>query len=97
LTVKTSLIFGKRFTVFKTVKLFSGFKLFILACTFVGIHYRWALEFVGSPNLPPKVLEFWYLIARIWQPLPKSGNRRQNSVGVGIWKFLPESGDVQPS
>jgi hypothetical protein len=37
---------------------FSGFKLFVVARMFVGIrHYR-ALEFVGSPNLPPKVSEF---------------------------------------
>jgi hypothetical protein len=57
--------FWKTIYGFQNRKLFSGFKLFILACTFVGIHYRWALEFVGSPNLPPKVLEFWYLIARI--------------------------------
>jgi hypothetical protein len=59
LTVKASLIFGK--------PSFYGFKLFILACTFVGIHYRWAIGFVDSPNLLPKVLEFQYLIDEIWQ------------------------------
>jgi flagellar assembly factor FliW len=52
---------------FENFKSFSGFKLFILARTFVRIHYRRALEFVGSLNLPPKVLEFWYPIAEIWQ------------------------------
>jgi len=57
LTVKASLIFGKRFTVFKieNYKSFSEFKFSILACTFVGILHFWALKFVGSPNLPLKV------------------------------------------
>lgn len=62
--------------VFENYKLFFGFKLFILAHTFIGIYHRWALEFVGSPALPPKISEFWFPIARIqqarfWQNRPK--------------------------
>jgi hypothetical protein len=43
---------GKRFTVLKS---FSEFKLFIFVRTFVGIRYRWALEFIDSPNMQPKI------------------------------------------
>jgi hypothetical protein len=50
-------------------KSFSGFKLFILAHTFVEIRYRRALEFVGRPNIPLKVPEFWYPIAGIRRPI----------------------------
>jgi hypothetical protein len=47
---------------FKNHKLFSGFKIFIFAGTFVGIRHSRALEYVGSPNFPSKVPEFWYPI-----------------------------------
>jgi hypothetical protein len=59
---KTTLIFKN-----ENRKSFSGFKLFIFASTFVGICHRQALEFVSSPNLSPKILEFWCLIAKIWR------------------------------
>jgi hypothetical protein len=49
LTVKISLIFEKRFTVFT----FFRFKLLFLARTFVRIRHRRALKFVGSSNLLP--------------------------------------------
>jgi hypothetical protein len=71
LIVKASLIFKK-------LKLFSKFKLFILTHTFVEIRHHWRLEFVGSPNLPLKVLEFWYPIdgirlAKFLQNRPEFG------------------------
>jgi hypothetical protein len=47
---------------FKNYKSFFGFKFFILVGTFVGIRHSRALEFVGSPNLPLNVSEFWYPI-----------------------------------
>jgi hypothetical protein len=43
---------------FKNRKSFYEFKLSILAHTVMGIRHQQTLEFVGSPNLPPKVLEF---------------------------------------
>jgi hypothetical protein len=43
---------------FKNRKLFSEFKLFILARMFVGICYCQILELVGSSNLLSKVPEF---------------------------------------
>jgi hypothetical protein len=43
--------FWKKIYSFENRKLFSGFKLFILACTFVGIRLCRALEFVGSLRL----------------------------------------------
>jgi hypothetical protein len=46
------------FNGFENRKSFSKFKPFILTCTFVGICYRRALEFVGSLNLLPKISEF---------------------------------------
>jgi hypothetical protein len=58
LTVKTFLIFEKRFTVLKTVNRFLDLNFFILTSTIVRICHRWALEFVGSSNLPPKVPNF---------------------------------------
>jgi hypothetical protein len=59
-------------------KLFSGFKFFILARTFVKIRHHRTLEFVGSPNLPSKVASF----ARIW-PMPESRNFCWNSTVSG--------------
>jgi len=48
---------------FKNCNSFFGFKLFILASTFVGIHHCQVLEFVNSPNLLPNVPKFRYLVA----------------------------------
>jgi hypothetical protein len=59
---------------FEICKSFSGFKLFILAHTFVGIRHRRALKFVGSPNLLSMVLKFWYSIAEIRQHWLDSGD-----------------------
>jgi hypothetical protein len=42
----------------------------IFASTFVKIHYRRALEFIGSPTLPSKIPEFWYPIAGIRRQRP---------------------------
>jgi hypothetical protein len=60
LIVKASLIFGKRFTIydFQNRKSFSEFKVFVLVPTFVGIYHRYASEFVGDSNIPPKVPNF---------------------------------------
>jgi hypothetical protein len=63
LTVKTSLIFEKQITIFKTVNCFLDLKLFIIAGAFVEICHCRALEFIGSLNLLLKVLEFSYPIA----------------------------------
>jgi hypothetical protein len=73
LTVKAYLIFGKTIYGFKNHKSFSKFKLIIIAGTFVGIRHRRVLEFVGSPNQPPKVPEFWYPIAEFRQNRSKPG------------------------
>jgi hypothetical protein len=43
---------------FENCNSFSEFKLIILARTFVGIRHRQTLEFVGSPNLLSKVMNF---------------------------------------
>jgi hypothetical protein len=50
---------------FKNRKSSSEFKFFILATTFVGIHYCGTLKFIGIPNLLLKVLEFWDSITEI--------------------------------
>jgi flagellar assembly factor FliW len=50
--------FWKTIYGFENCKSFSGFKLFTLAHTFMGIHHRRALEFVGNPTLLPKIPEF---------------------------------------
>jgi hypothetical protein len=62
----------------------------------VGIRHHQVLEFVGSPNLPLKVPEFCYPIAEIWQPHPEFSKIGQNPAGVGIWQFVPKSGDDRP-
>jgi len=46
-------------------KSFFGFKLFILARTFVRIRYRRALEFIGNLTLLSKISVLWYSIAGI--------------------------------
>jgi hypothetical protein len=62
------------FNGFENRKLFSKFKLSILTRTFVGIRYHGASKFVGSPNLLPKVSEFWYPIAGIRWHMLDSGD-----------------------
>jgi hypothetical protein len=51
LTKKSLLNFLKTIYDFKNRKSFFEFKLFIIACTFIGICHHWTLEFVGGPNL----------------------------------------------
>jgi len=63
---KSILNFWKTIYSFKNRKSFCGFILFILAGMFVRIPYRRAMEFVDNPNLPPKLIEFWYPIAEFW-------------------------------
>lgn len=60
------------------------------------IRHHWALKFVGSPSLLPKVLEFRYPIAKLdsgkTTNLPKSNDiqhRRRNSVT----RFQPSSSE----
>jgi hypothetical protein len=88
--------FWKTIYGFKNHKSFSKFKLFILVGTFVGIHHRRALEFVCSPNQPPKVPEFWYPIAEFRQNRPKPGWCRNLALSAWIqWRPAPslDSGD----
>jgi hypothetical protein len=58
----------------------------------VGICHRWALEFVGSPTLPPKILEFWYPIAGIRRRGQIPTNHIPASL-AGIYKFMLEFGN----
>jgi hypothetical protein len=62
---------------FKNRKSFFEFKLFILTYTFVEIRHRWALEFVGIPNLLPKVPRFWDSVTRICSNMPESDHCRR--------------------
>jgi hypothetical protein len=86
--------FWKTIYSFKNRKSCFRFKLFILSYMFVGTCHLGALEFVGSPNLQPKVFEFRYPITRFrprqsplesdqpwfWQIWPESCHHRQNPV-----------------
>jgi hypothetical protein len=65
----------------KTVNLFSGFKLFVIARTFVEIRHRRTLEFVGNPNILSKV--------------PNFGIRLMDFGDDRLPESLPEPGDVQ--
>jgi hypothetical protein len=61
-------------SLFNFWKTIYSLRLFILVGTFVGIRHRRALEFVGSPNLPPKVFEFLISDLRIPAPLLESSH-----------------------
>jgi hypothetical protein len=54
------------------------------------IYYCRTLKFVGSPNLPPKVTEFWYLITRYLgqRSSPDSGKTCRNLADVRIRQWF---------
>jgi hypothetical protein len=72
--------------------MFSGFKLFIFARTFVGIRHREALKFVSSPTLLSKIPEFWYPIAEIVKLAGIWRHHRIPFYAIGIFSYEPSAG-----
>jgi hypothetical protein len=100
LTVKYFLIFGKRFTVLKTVNHFLD-----LNSSFLHTHL-WKSATVGhwillvtqlfrrrSPNFSIGLLKFGNLCRNLTTLLDSDPFSRIPARLVGIWKFKPESGD----
>jgi len=77
--------FWKTIYGFKNHKLFSKFKLFILARTFVRIRRRQKLEFVGGPNLRQRFPNFGIRA-------PESGHTDRRTIVAGIRQLLLDSG-----
>jgi len=93
----------KSFFNFGKWKSVSIFKFFIRARTFVEIHHFRALEFVGSPNLPPKNFEFLHPIAGIRRRLvtvvgfQRASDQYDQTLTqyARIWSFVLDSGHLR--